>query len=134
MNQMKWFSLLLLLPIMFGCSSPNMRGVAGPEIVSGGYSSTSGTYAEVGVRFSSTGDFVALVNPNRWKSPLKTGGSLSWMNPVAWNDDTARTGRILLGEAAFIGGAVIGVAVVSASEDGGGQADPPPPGPPPPRP
>jgi hypothetical protein len=76
-------------------------------------------YAEVGVEFSTTGDFFALFAPSRWKSPIKTGGSLSWVNPSAWSEDAGRTGRILLGEAVVVG-AVAGVAAASGGGDSGG--------------
>ena len=69
------------------------------------------------------GDFVAIAAPSRWKSPIATGGSLSWLNPVAWSEDAGRTGRILLGEAIVVGGAV---AAVGASGSDGGASDIPP--------
>jgi hypothetical protein len=85
--------------------------------VGSGQATEYGQYAEIGVEFSSVGDFVAVFSPKRWKSPLATGGSLSWVNPVAWSEDAGRTGRILIGEAIIVGGAV---AVASAGGGGGG--------------
>lgn len=95
---------------MNGASGPR-----GPRIVGSGRSTEYEQYAEVGVEFSSVGDFVALVSPSRWKSPIATGGSLSWINPVAWSEDAGRTGRILVGEAVLVGGVAI-----AASAGGGG--------------
>jgi len=86
--------------------------------VASGHSTEYGHYAEVGVEFSSVGDFVALVSPSRWKSPLATGGSLSWVNPMAWSEDAGRTGRILVGEAVIVGG----VAVAAVGAGGGGDS------------
>ncbi len=99
-----------------GCASINgAKGPNGPKLTGGGYTTENGTYAEVGVEFSSMGDFVAIVSPSRWKNPVKTGGSLSWVNPAAWSEDPGRTGRILLGEAVVVGG----VAAVALSDSGG---------------
>lgn len=138
MKPFKIISVLIVMAMLAGCCShKSPQGPDGPEIVSRGYATESGSYAEVGVKFSTTGDFVALVNPNRWKNPVKTGGSLSWLNPGAWSEDAGRTGRILLGEAAFVGGAVAGYAIGSNSGGGdssssGSAGDPaaPPSGPP----
>jgi len=117
-------------------------GPHGPALVTSGRITESGQYAEVGVSFSNWGDFAALVSPSRWSSPIATGGSLSWLNPVAWNEDAGRTGRILLGEAVIVGGVV---AVASVGESGAssgsvnvptgdGPFSPPPPITPPPPP
>lgn len=117
--------------MLFGCvSSGPSGGPNGPELVSSGYSNENGSYAEVGVQFTTAGDFFALVSPSRWRNPVATGGSLSWMNPNAWSEDAGRTGRVLLGEAAIVGG----VAIAAAAGGGGsGDSSPPPPtgGPPP---
>lgn len=137
MNLIKVISILLSIAFVSGCASmcPS-DGPRGPELVTSGRSTESGHYAEVGVSFTTWGDFVAMVSPSRWSSPIATGGSLSWLNPVAWSDDAARTGRILLGEAVIVGGTV---AAVSASDSGGssggvnvssGSNPPPPAGPP----
>ena len=140
MNIFKVISILLSVTFVSGCASTyHADGPHGPELVTSGRNTESGHYAEVGVSFSTWGDFTALVSPSRWSSPIATGGSLSWLNPVAWSDDAGRTGRILLGEAVIIGGVA---AAVSASDSGGGGgvdvpsggSTPPPPsgGPPPP--
>ena len=103
------------------CSSSNVDGPKGPELVASGHSTEAGgQYAEVGLQFSTGGDFVALFAPSRWKNPVKTGGSLSWLNPVAWGDDAHRTGRVLLGEAVVVGGVAVAVAAGSDGGDGGG--------------
>jgi len=130
------------MSMMAGCASmQGAQGPGGPRLVGSGQATEFGQYAEVGVEFSSMGDFVALVSPSRWKSPVATGGSLSWINPVAWSEDPGRTGRIFLGEAVVAGGAV-----AAASAGGGGGGDSvssgdtgitftgSPPGPPPPPP
>jgi hypothetical protein len=117
MNHFKVISILFSIAFVSGCASTyHADGPRGPELVTSGRSTESGHYAEVGVSFSTWGDFVALVSPSRWSSPIATGGSLSWLNPVAWSDDAGRTGRILLGEAVIFGGAA---AAVSASDSGG---------------
>lgn len=95
------------------------RGPKGPRLTGSGYSNEYGSYAEIGVEFSSVGDFVAIVSPSRWKNPIKTGGSLSWVNPVAWSDDAGRTGRILLGEAVVVGGVAVAVAAGSSGGESG---------------
>ena len=116
MNVIKIIGCVLAVAMASGCSSiSGVDGPRGPEIVASGRSTEYEQYAEVGIRFSSAGDFVALVSPARWKSPVATGGSLSWVNPVAWGEDAGRTGRILLGEAVIVGGAV-----VAASSGGSG--------------
>lgn len=92
------------------------NGPQGPRLTGGGYSNEYESYAEVGVRFSSAGDFAAIVSPSRWKNPIATGGSLSWVNPGAWSDDAGRTGRILLGEAVIVGG------IAAAAAAGGGSS------------
>ncbi|MEI6892439.1 MAG: hypothetical protein V5783_09735 [Pontiella sp.] len=81
-----------------------INGTKGPRLTGVGYSAENGSYAEIGVEFSTFGDFVAIVSPTRWRNPIQTGGSLSWLNPVAWPDDAERTGRILLGRAVVVGG------------------------------
>jgi hypothetical protein len=143
MNIFKVISILLSITFVSGCASTyHADGPRGPELVTSGSVTESGQYAEVGVSFSTWGDFAALVSPSRWTSPIATGGSLSWLNPVAWSDDAGRTGRILLGEAVIVGGVA---AAVSAGDSGGssggvdvpiggGGTTPPPPtgGPPPP--
>lgn len=117
MRIIKYISLLLSGAMLSGCcSTGKIQGANGPELVSSGYSTESGHYAEVGVKFSTTGDFVAMFSPSRWENPIKTGGSLSWMNPVASSDDAGRTGRILLGEAVVVGG----VAAAAVASSGGG--------------
>jgi hypothetical protein len=133
MSLIKSVSILLSICFVTGCASTcPPDGARGPELVAGGRSTADGHYAEVGVEFTTWGDFVALAAPTRWKSPIATGGSLSWLNPVAWSEDAGRTGRILLGEAVVVGGAV---AAVGASDDDGSGAGTPPggsPTPPPP--
>ena len=111
---------VLALGMMSGCASmEGVSGPRGPRLTGTGYSTDYEQYAEIGVEFSSTGDFFALLSPKRWKNPVRTGGSLSWVNPVAWGDDAGRTGRILLGEAVVVGG----VAVAAAAGGGGGGGD-----------
>lgn len=94
------------------------KGPKGPRVSGSGYSNEYGSYAEVGVEFSSIGDFLAVVSPSRWKNPVQTGGSLSWVNPVAWREDAGRTGRILLGEAVVVGGIAV-AASAGGGENGG---------------
>lgn len=141
MNVIKIISCVLAVAMVSGCASMDgADGPRGPEIVASGRSTEYEQYAEVGIRFSSAGDFVALVSPSRWKSPIATGGSLSWANPVAWSEDAGRTGRILLGEAVIVGGAVAaassggggGSSSGGASDSDSGPGAPPPPPPPPP--
>lgn len=130
-------SISICSTMLFGCASPHpTSGPKGPHLVTSSYSTPSGAhYAEVGVEFTTVGDFFALVSPSRWKSPVATGGSLSWMNPNAWSEDAGRTGRILLGEVVIVGGTVAVVAAVSGSDDdGGGGGGPTEPGTPPPDP
>jgi len=116
MNVVKLGSTLIGVSLVCGCSTmPGAEGPGGPRLVGSGQANEYGQYAEIGVEFSSVGDFAALISPKRWKSPIATGGSLSWVNPVAWSDDPGRTGRILLGEAVVVGGAV----AVAASGGGG---------------
>jgi hypothetical protein len=120
MNIIRTISGLLVLAMLSGCASMDgASGPRGPKLVASGRSTEYEQYAEVGIEFTSPGDFVALVSPSRWKSPIATGGSLSWVNPGAWSDDAGRTGRILLGEAVIVGGAV----VVAAAAGGGGGSD-----------
>ena len=117
MKTIKIISGVISLSLLAGCASmEGAKGPKGPRIVGSGYSNEYEQYAEVGVEFSSVGDFVAIMSPSRWKNPVKTGGSLSWVNPAAWGDDSGRTGRILLGEAVVVGG----VAVAAAAGGGGG--------------
>ncbi len=139
MDMIKMITCVLAAAMVSGCASTGgASGPRGPKIVASGRSTEYEQYAEVGVEFSSVGDFVALVSPSRWKSPIATGGSLSWVNPMAWSDDAGRTGRILLGEAVIVGGVV--AAAAGASGGGGSGSDsgssnpsnPPPPPPPPP--
>ena len=121
MNLLKVISSLLSIIFLSGCvGTYTQDGARGPELVAGGRSTENGHYAEVGVEFTTWGDFVAIAAPSRWKSPIATGGSLSWLNPVAWSEDAGRTGRILLGEAVVVGGAV---AAVGASGNDGGSTD-----------
>ncbi len=138
MKPLKYISVVVGGALLGGCcSSHGPKGAQGPELVSRGYATDRGSYAEVGVKFTNAGDFFALVNPGRWKSPVATGGSLSWMNPSAWSEDAGRTGRILLGEAALVGGAVAGYALAGSDGDsgsGGSEPASPPPPPPPPTP
>ncbi len=116
MSIIKTISGIAAVILMTGCASmQSAQGPRGPRLVGSGQATEFGQYAEVGVEFSSMGDFVALVSPSRWKSPVATGGSLSWINPVAWSEDPGRTGRIFLGEAVVAGGAV-----AAASAGGGG--------------
>lgn len=120
MNLIKIISSGLATAMLAGCASTGgVSGPRGPKLVASGHATEYGQYAEVGVQFSSVGDFVALVSPSRWKSPLATGGSLSWVNPVAWSEDAGRTGRILIGEAVIVGGAV---AAASGGGGGGGSS------------
>jgi len=117
MDMMKIITTLLAASMMTGCvSTSGVNGPRGPKIVSSGHATESGQYAEVGIEFSSVGDFVAILSPSRWKSPVATGGSLSWVNPAAWSKDAGRTGRILMGEVVLIGG----VAAAAAGGSGGG--------------
>jgi hypothetical protein len=119
MNALKLVSGFLATSLLAGCASMDgAKGPRGPRLVGSGRATEYGQYAEIGVEFSSMGDFVALVSPKRWKSPIATGGSLSWMNPVAWSEDAGRTGRILLGEAVVVGG----VAAAAAGGGGGGSS------------
>lgn len=127
MKTLKIISSVVCTAMLGGCCTSRPGGPQGPELVSKGYTTESGTYAEVGVKFTNTGDLFALVNPARWQNPVSTGGSLSWINPGAWSEDAGRTGRIFLGEAAIIGGAVAGIAISSSGGDSGGGSAPTPP-------
>ncbi len=119
MKAVKIISGLAAASVLTGCASmPGAQGPGGPKLVGSGMANEYGQYTEIGVEFSSMGDFVALVSPTRWKSPIATGGSLSWMNPRAWGDDPGRTGRILLGQAVVAGGVA-----AAASGGGGGSSD-----------
>jgi hypothetical protein len=131
MNLIKIISGILVIALGAGCASTKNRpsGSNGPKIVASGKTTENGPYAEVGVEFSTMGDFVALFAPSRWRSPIATGGTLSWLNPNAWNEDAGRTGRILIGEAVIIGGIV---AVANNDSGGGGGGGSPGPVPPPP--
>ncbi|MEE9367763.1 MAG: hypothetical protein V3V05_02750 [Pontiella sp.] len=114
MNFIKISCSFLSVFSVIGCTSTgNVSGPEGPKLVSSGHTTEAGSYAEVGVQFTSIGDFVAVVSPSRWINPVETGGSLSWINPVAWSDDTGRTGRILLGEAVLLGG----IAIAATADD-----------------
>jgi hypothetical protein len=134
-NFFKATSFILSAVMLEGCATTtDVDGARGPELVSSGYATESGHYAEIGVQFTNTGDFLALFTPNRWKNPVQTGGSLSWLNPVAWSDDAGRTGRILVGDALLVGG--VAVAAIAAGDSGssGGEttsggvtSSPPPP-------
>lgn len=118
METIKLISGVLAASMLAGCASlSGVQGPGGPKLVGSSQATEYGRYAEIGVEFSSMGDFVALVSPDRWKSPMATGGSLSWLNPGAWSDDPGRTGRILVGQAVVVGGAV---AAASAGGGGGG--------------
>ena len=120
MNALKFIHAAVGVSLLCGCSTmPGAEGPGGPRLVGSGQATEYGQYAEIGVEFSSVGDFMAIVSPKRWKSPIATGGSLSWVNPVAWSDDPGRTGRILLGEVVVVGGAV----AVAAAGGGGGSTD-----------
>lgn len=133
----KLIAYLLILSMVSGCASiDGADGPRGPRLVASGRATEYEQYAEVGVEFSSAGDFIALVSPSRWKSPLKTGGSLSWVNPAAWSDDAGRTSRIFLGEAVIVGGAVAAAVAAGGGGGGGGTPDAPegPGGTPPPPP
>lgn len=118
---LKVISGTLAVAMFSGCASLNgAEGPGGPRLTGGGYSNEYESYAEVGVEFSSMGDFVAIVSPSRWKNPVATGGSLSWVNPSAWSEDPGRTGRILLGEAVIVGGVAAAAAAGGGSDSGGG--------------
>ena len=107
MNVTKLISGLLITTMISGCASMDgAQGPRGPRLVGGGRSTEYEQYAEIGVEFSSVGDFVAFISPSRWASPIETGGSLSWINPVAWSDDAGQTARILTGQAIVVGGVV----------------------------
>ena len=113
MDLMKAISSALAIALLSGCAATHPSGSKGPKLVGSGKTTESGQYAEVGVEFTSTGDFFALFSPKRWGSPIATGGSLSWLNPNAWSEDAGRTGRILIGEAVVVGG-------IAAAAGGGG--------------
>ncbi len=122
MNAAKLISGCLCMSMLTGCATmPGAQGPRGPRLVGSGQATEYGRYAEVGVEFTSMGDFFALVSPRRWKSPIATGGSLSWMNPGAWSDDPGRTGRIFLGQAVVAGG-VVAASSAGGSGGGGGSA------------
>ncbi len=124
MNSIKIISGLLCIAMGSGCASMGgADGPRGPRIVGSGRATEYGQYAEIGVEFSSVGDFAAMFSPKRWKSPIATGGSLSWLNPVAWSDDAGRTGRILIGEAVVVGGVAVAAAAGGGGGDGGTSSD-----------
>jgi hypothetical protein len=129
MSSLKLLSVLVVAAVLSGCASTSIQGPQGPRIVTSGHANGSGQYAEVGLQFSTPGDFVALFSFPRWKSPVDTGGCLSWVNPLAWKEDGARTGRILFGQAVLVGGAV---AVASADVDIDSSSSDPVVSPPPP--
>lgn len=121
MNAIKLVSATVGLSLLSGCSTlPGATGPGGPKLVGSGQATEYGQYAEIGVEFSSVGDFMAILSPKRWKSPIATGGTLSWVNPMAWGDDPGRTGRILLGEAVLVGAVAAGAA---SGGGGGGSSD-----------
>lgn len=121
MNAIKIISGTLAISMLSGCASmPGAEGPMGPKLVGSGQATEYGQYGEIGLQFSSVGDFVALVSPTRWKSPIATGGSLSWLNPGAWREDPGRTGRVILGEAVVVGGVAI---AASGGGGGGGSTD-----------
>ena len=123
MNILKIIPCILAVAMISGCASTGgVSGPRGPKLVASGHSTEYGQYAEVGVEFSSVGDFLALVSPSRWKSPIATGGSLSWVNPVAWSEDAGRTGRILIGEAVIVGGVAVAAAGGGGGSDSGGSS------------
>lgn len=124
MNIIKLISCCMVAVMGLGCATTQPTGSKGPKVVASGKSTESEKYGEVGVKFTSTGDFFALFSPKRWGSPIATGGSLSWLNPNAWSEDAGRTSRILIGEVVVVGG----VAVAA----GGGGGDSSSSGPPPP--
>ena len=119
-DPIKVISAAVTLALFSGCTSTRPSGSKGPKIVSSGQATETGQSAEVGVEFTSWGDFVALISPNRWVSPIAIGGSLSWLNPTAWSEDSGRTGRIMLGEAVVVGG----VAVAALSGGSAGETSP----------
>ncbi len=124
MDSIKIISGLLCVAMGSGCASMGgADGPRGPRIVGSGRATEYGQYAEIGVEFSSVGDFAALFSPKRWGSPIATGGSLSWLNPVAWSDDAGRTGRILIGEAVVVGGVAVAAAAGGGGGDGGTSSD-----------
>lgn len=121
MNTIKTISSFLVAAMISGCASTGgVQGPRGPKLVASGRATESGQYAEVGIEFSSLGDFAAVFSPSRWSSPVATGGTLSWLNPMAWSDDAGRTGRILIGEAVIVGGVV---AAAAGGGGGGGSSD-----------
>lgn len=127
MNPIKVISAAVVVILFSGCASTQPTGSMGPNIVSTGQANETGQYVEVGVEFTSWGDFVALVSPRRWESPIATGGSLSWLNPVAWSDDSGRTGRVFLGEAVVIGSIAVAAVSDRMNDDTSSYASPHPP-------
>lgn len=124
MNAVRLVSATFCVSMVCSCSTmPGAEGPGGPRLVGSGQATEYGQYAEIGVEFSSVGDFVAIISPNRWKSPIATGGSLSWVNPMAWSDDPGRTGRILLGEAVVVGAIAAGASAGSSGGDSGTTID-----------
>lgn len=117
MNLVKVISGLLAVSMLSGCVSVSPTGSAGPKLVSSSRVTESGHSAQVGVQFTSWGDLSAIGRPSRWKAPLSVGGSLSWLNPIAWSDDAGRTGRILIGEMILVG--TLGAALGGGSSGGG---------------
>ena len=107
MNIIKLISCCMVAVMGLGCATTQPTGSKGPKVVASGKSTESEKYGEVGVKFTSTGDFFALFSPKRWGSPIATGGSLSWLNPNAWSEDAGRTSRILIGEVVVVGGVAV---------------------------
>lgn len=132
MNCVKGVSGILIAALLAGCAS-GPSGAGGPQLVVSGRNTPDGPYAEVGAEFSTWGDFVALFTVTRWKDPVQTGGTLSWINPKAWSEDAGRTTRVLLGEVVVVAAAVaVGVAIGEDDSSSGSPEPPPPPPPPPP--
>lgn len=113
--------LLSAAMLLSGCASMSDTpdGAGGPRLTHSYEIGSDEQYVQVGVEFSTPGDFVALVNPKRWKNPLSPGGSISWLNPGAWRHDWQRTGRIFLGEAVLVGA---GAAAAAGGGGGGGDS------------
>ncbi len=87
---------------------------SGPNI--GLRASNAGASVAVTHNFSTWSDMTALFRPSRWRNPLRTGGTLSWLNYRAWRDAPGRTGKVLLGQV-VVGGA--GYAIHEATRSSG---------------